>query len=245
MKNICLVLQYLGTNYCGFQRQKNGLSVQEVLENAILETFNQKCTVYPSGRTDAGVHAMGQVVNFFVNTTIAPEKIAIVLNLKLPKDIRVVSSCEVDLDFHSRKSAKSKTYIYKIYNGKQLSVFDQDRCLFCGYQLDLQKMNESAKYLIGTHDFSSFVASNTSTKTTTRTIFEAFFTKDENNYITFTITGSGFLYNMVRIIVGTLLEVGRGKKPVNIMQTLLEGNKRNMAGKTVKPDGLYLKQVNY
>lgn len=245
MRNICLVLEYLGTNYCGFQKQINGLSIQEVLENTIFESINEKCTVYPSGRTDAGVHALGQVVNFFTNSTVQAEKFEIILNLKLPSDIRVVSSKEVPLDFHSRKSAKSKTYIYKIYNGKKLSVFEVNRCLCCKYSLDFNKMQEGAKLIEGTHDFSSFVASNATTKTTIRTIYKAVFTK-KDDYLTFEITGNGFLYNMVRILVGTLIEVGRGKISLEeLSNLLLGGNNRCSAGKTVKPDGLYLKEVNY
>ena len=244
MRNICLILQYLGTNYCGFQRQKNGLSIQEVLEDVIFESIGEKCTTYPSGRTDAGVHALGQVVNFFTNSSIQAEKFKIILNLKLPSDIRVILSSEVPMEFHSRKSAKSKTYIYKIFNGESLSVFDVNRCLLCKYNLDLEKMNKGAKLIEGTHNFSSFVSSNTTTKTTVRTIYNACF-KKEGNYITFEVNGNGFLYNMVRILVGTLIDVGRGKITLKDFELLLEGGQRAKAGKTVKPDGLYLKNVCY
>ena len=244
MKNICLILQYVGTNYCGFQIQKNGITVQEVLENTIEECLNEKCKTYASGRTDAGVHALGQVVNFFTSTTVQPEKIKVVLNLKLPKDIRVMDSFEVPMEFNSCKNAKSKTYIYKIFNGNILSAFDQDRYLFCGYKLDLEKMNQACKLIEGEHDFSSFVASNATTKTTVRTIYKAEFVK-EGDYLTFVITGNGFLYNMVRILVGTLIEIGRNKIDLKTLQELLKGGQRNKAGKTVKPDGLYLKEVNY
>lgn len=245
MRNICLTLEYLGTNYCGFQKQKNGLSIQEVLEDVISQSIGESITVYPSGRTDAGVHALGQVVNFFTNCKIQSEKFSTILNLKLPEDIRVIDSKEVDLNFHSRKSAVSKTYIYKIYTGNILSVFDAKRYLSCKYKLDFDLMNEGAKLIEGTHDFSSFVASNSTAKTTTRTIYKACFTK-ENDYITFEINGNGFLYNMVRIIVGTLLDLGRGKISLKHLSHLLKGgNNRTQAGKTVKPDGLYLKEVYY
>lgn len=244
MKNICLILEYLGTNYCGFQRQKNGLSIQEVLENTLKDITGEDIKTYPSGRTDAGVHALGQVVNFFTSSTITPEKFSVVLNLKLPLDIRVKNSFEVDQNFNSRKSAISKTYIYKIYNGKVLGAFDVGRCLFCGYKLDLNKMNEACKLIEGEHDFSSFVATNATTKTTIRTIYKAELRKD-GEYLTFSVTGNGFLYNMVRILVGTLIEIGRGKISLNDLEILLQGNNRQKAGKTVSPDGLYLKEVKY
>ena len=244
MKNVCLILEYLGTNYCGFQKQKNGLSIQEVLEKALEKLTGKKITVYPSGRTDAGVHALGQVCNFFDDSQIPAEKFVILLNQNLPFDIRVKESFEVDANFHSRKSAKSKTYIYKLFLGENFSVFDAHRVLPIKYNLDIEKMNECCRELIGKHDFSSFCCKHTSTKTTIRTIFDAKFVK-ENDYLTFEVTGNGFLYNMVRILVGTLIEVGRGKLSKEDFVSLLNTNNRAKAGKTVKPDGLYLKQVKY
>ena len=244
MRNICLILEYVGTNYCGFQRQKNGITIQEILENVIFETTGQNCTVYPSGRTDSGVHAIGQVANFFTSSNIPADKFKIVLNQKLPHDIKVKDSFEVDKNFHSRKSAKSKTYIYKIYTGTNFSVFDSKRCLNCKYQLDENKMQEAAKLIIGTYDFSSFMASNTTVKSTVRTIFKAGFER-QGEYLNFYVCGNGFLYNMVRILVGTLIEVGRGKISLQQFKELLTGGKRNLAGKTVSPDGLYLKEVAY
>ena len=244
MRNIKLIIEYIGTNYCGFQKQKNGLSIQLVLESAIEQALNETCKTYPSGRTDAGVHAMGQVVNFFTNSTIQAEKFSTVINFKLPKDIRIIDSVEVDPSFNSRKSAKSKTYIYKIYNKRNLSVFDENRCLAYGYNLNLDLMQKGAEMFVGEHNFSSFVASKSSAKTTIRTIFSAKFVKN-GDYLTFEICGNGFLYNMVRIILGTLLELGREKISLTTIETLLNGNCRNKAGKTLPPDGLYLKEVKY
>ncbi len=244
MQNICLVLEYIGTNYAGFQRQKNGLSIQEVLENAINLALSEKVKVTPSGRTDAGVHAYNQVVNFFTNTTIPVEKLKIPINFYLPKDIRVKSAKAVDLSFNSRKSAKKKTYVYKIYNGQNFSVFDEDRVLYYPYKLDFDLLNKGADLICGTHDFNAFVRSNATTKTTIRTIFSSYFTR-EGDYIVYHITGNGFLYNMVRILVGTLLLLGRGKLSLDDIKELLNGGNRAQAGKTVSPCGLYLENVEY
>ena len=244
MRNICLVLEYVGANYHGFQKQKNGISIQEVLENVIFDVTHEKSNVTPSGRTDKGVHALNQVVNFLTNSTIPAEKFKTVLNLYLPKDIKVKKSFEVDFKFNSNKDAKEKTYEYKIFCGEELSAFDEDRCLLCKYKLDIKKMNIASMKFLGKHDFSSFVASNYTTKTTIRTIFDSHF-EERDGYLYYVVTGNGFLYNMVRIIVGTLIEVGRGKMPIHKIDELLLGGKRQEAGKTVSPSGLYLKNVKY
>lgn len=241
--NIVLVVEYIGTNYCGFQKQKNGISVQEVLEDAISKATAQKSTIVASGRTDAGVHALGQVVNFQTNTTIAPEKIATVVNLHLPKDIKIIESYKVDDDFNARFSAKEKTYIYRVCNAEKMSVFKENRCLHFGKKLDISLMEKAAKKLEGEHDFSSFMATGSSVKTTVRTIKKALVYK-EGEDVVFELTGNGFLYNMVRIIVGTLLDIGCGKKQENIDE-LLRGGMRKLAGKTVSACGLYLKSVIY
>jgi len=243
-KNFCLILEYVGTNYCGFQRQTNGLSIQEVVEKAIFETLNEKVDVVASGRTDAGVHALGQVANFHSTSTIPESKLKIVINQKLPKDIRVKKSFEVELSFNARKSAKKKTYLYKIYTGDDLSVFDENRVLHYTNKLNLKKLNKGAEILVGTHDFSSFVSSGNTSKDCIRTIYSSSFTKS-GNYLYYEITGNGFLYNMVRIVVGTLLDVGTGKLSEVEFKNILEKRNRTFAGKTVSPDGLYLKDVRY
>ena len=244
MRNISLTIEYLGTNYCGFQRQKNGLSVQEVLEKAIFEATNEKISLTPSGRTDAGVHALGQVVNFMYEGSIPTNKLKIVINQHLPKDIRVVDTKERELDFNARKSAKKKTYLYKIYTGETLSVFDEDRALHYPQQLNHNLLNKCAKALVGEHDFSSYVASGASTSTTIRTIYSATF-EQEGNYLYFHITGNGFLYNMVRILVGTMLEVATNKRTFESFAKSLSGGKRCDVGRTAKACGLYLESVEY
>ena len=241
--NIGLVVEYIGTNYCGFQKQKNGITIQEVLETAIEKATAQKTTIVASGRTDTGVHALGQVVNFKTDTTIAPEKLAIIINFHLPEDVKVVKSFLVSDDFNARFDATEKTYVYRVCNAENMSVFKINRALHFPKKLDIKLMENAAKKLVGEHDFSSFMASGSSVKTTVRTIKKLSIFK-ENDDIIFEITGNGFLYNMVRIIVGTLLDIGSGKKQDNIEELLL-GCRRKMAGKTVGAQGLYLKEVLY
>lgn len=245
MKNICLILEYIGSNYCGYQKQLNGISIQQKLEEAIAQATGQNVTSYASGRTDAGVHSLGQVVNFETDTTISPDKLALCINRYLPEDIRVVKSYEVDSGFNSRFSAKSKTYEYKVVVNRPLSVFEKGLALECGYDLDLDLMHKACSKVVGEHDFSSFMASKSNIKeNTVRTIF-AFDFRQDGDMIIFAITGNGFLYNMVRILVGTMIDIARGKMDISILDDLLQGGARTKAGKTVPPDGLYLKKVEY
>ena len=244
MKNYCFIIEYIGTKYSGFQRQKNGLSIQEVLENAIFLATTNKVSVIPSGRTDSGVHAMNQVVNCHLDTTIPVDKLSIVINFHLPVDIRIKKCFIVSDSFNSRKNAKKKTYIYKIYIGETYSVFDEGRVLNYPYQLDFDLMNKAAKLFEGEHDFSAFVKSKSGAKTTIRRIFSSYFVKDAD-YLTYHVTGNGFLYNMVRIIVGTLLIVGRHKKTLLDIKSLLNGESRVKSGQTMPPHALYLESVDY
>ncbi len=244
MKNVALVIEYIGTNYAGFQRQKNGLSIAEVIENAIEQATGEKAKLIPSGRTDKGVHALGQVANFITNSNIPADKMAINLNLYLPRDLQIVKSFETPLSFNSRKNAKQKTYIYKMVTGQSMSVFDRNRALFVRGELKEDLMQQACKAICGTHNFSAFVASGATTKTTTRTIYSCDLYR-QNGYLIFEITGNGFLYNMVRILVGTLLLVGKNKMTLSQFKENLEGGDRKNVGKTVSPDGLYLKNVQY
>lgn len=244
MKNVALIIEYIGTTYSGFQRQKNGLSIAEVIENAIEQATNERIKLIPSGRTDQGVHALGQVANFLTESNIPADKMAININLYLPQDIQILKSFEVPLDFNSRKNAKRKTYIYKMKTGENMSVFDRNRALFVRGEVDENKMRMACSLIVGTHDFSAFVASGATTKTTIRTIYSAILFR-ENGYLIFEITGNGFLYNMVRILVGTLLLIGKNKMTISQFEALLNGGDRKNAGKTVAPDGLYLKEVIY
>lgn len=245
MKNICLVLEYLGKNYSGYQKQKNAISIQQVLEDAIFEATKERVDTFASGRTDAGVNALGQVVNFFTSSSIAPEKFAVCINRFLPKDIRVISSKEVPMEFNSRLSAVSKTYEYRIIYKRPLSVFEEGRYVGYTYSLDFDILKKAVKKFEGEHDFSSFMASGSNIKDNTiRTIYLFDFDLEGDN-LTFTITGNGFLYNMVRILVGTVLDISRGVLNLDVVDKLLEGKSRRLAGQTAPAEGLYLKCVEY
>lgn len=244
MKNISIKIEYIGSNYCGFQRQKNGLTIQQVLEEAILSATGEDVSITPSGRTDAGVHALGQVANFIYNGNIPTSKLKIVINQHLPNDIRIVEALERENDFNARKSAKKKTYLYKIFTGQDMSVFDEDRVLHYPHQLDFALLDKCAQALVGEHDFACYVASGASNTTTKRTIYSASFER-VGEYVFFRITGNGFLYNMVRILVGTMLEVATHKRTLQNFEQSLTGGKRADVGRTAKACGLYLENVCY
>lgn len=245
MKNICLIIEYLGKNYCGYQKQINGISIQQVLEEAIENATSKKVETYASGRTDSGVNALGQVVNFETDSTIAPEKMAVCINRYLPNDIRIIKSFEVESDFNSRFSAKSKTYEYRLVINRPLSVFEVDRAALCTYNLDLDKMKKACQKIVGEHDFGSFMASKSNIKdNTVRTVYSFDFVQNDDMLI-FTIKGNGFLYNMVRIIIGTMIDIARGSLDISVIDKMFEGNNRKIGGKTAPAEGLYLKEVEY
>ena len=241
---VLLRVQYKGTDYCGWQRQKNGLSVQEVLANAVFETTGERSVMHGSGRTDAGVHAIAQAVHFDTHTKIPLEKLPIAINAHLPASIRVLSAREVEAGFNARFDAKVKTYVYKMYSAPVTSPLREGLFAFVHKAPDLEKMRKAASYLVGEHDFKVFQAAGGHVKTTVRTIY-AFSIKQEGEEITFEVTGNGFLYNMVRIMVGTLYYVGIGKIAPESIPDILSSGKRDRAGKTMPPEGLYLKEVKY
>lgn len=244
MKNIKLVIEYDGTNYSGWQNQENAITVQEVLEKKIKEITLETVRLIGSGRTDSGVHAKGQVANFFTSSTIPGEKFKYVLNNILPDDIKIIDSGEVDLDFHSRFSAKRKRYRYVIYNKDMPSPIHRLYSFHYKYHLDIEKMQEAADYLIGTHDFSSFMSTGAVVKDTIRTIYELKIEK-EDEYIIITTEGNSYLKYMVRNIVGVLLKVGSGRIEPKKILSILEAKDRNKAGITAPPQGLYLEEVYY
>ncbi len=243
MKNILVGVSYLGTNYAGWQKQNNALGIQEIIENAFEELTNKKVEVFASGRTDAGVHAIEQC--FSCVTDFADMgKLPLALNSKLPEDIRILWAKEVDSNFHARYSAHKKTYMYRVKIGNIESPFDIATTAYVPYNLELAKMQNASKYLLGEHDFESFCSSGTSVPDYIRTIYSLNI-KKEDNLFTFEICGNGFLYNMVRIIVGTLVDVGRGKISPEKVKEILDCKNRKLAGKTMPAKGLTLKNVDY
>ncbi len=241
---IKLTIEYDGSGYAGWQRQKNGLSVQQVVEEAIAAATGQQTVVYAAGRTDAGVHALGQVVHFDTQTTIPPEKISYALNTFLPDDIRIASSCEVSEDFHARFGAKAKTYVYTFYNAEHASALYRNLSAHARGDIDVDAMNRAAKQIVGTHDFVSFCASGSEVETTVRTVHSLEITH-EPPFINIEITGSGFLYNMVRIIAGVLLDVGKGKLLPEDVADIMRAKDRRKASATAPACGLVLKQIYY
>lgn len=243
MKRYRLTIQYDGTNYCGWQAQPNGTSIQEVLTKALQEIAVGEVKLTGSGRTDSGVHAKGQVAHVDMDTSVPGDKIALATNPRLPSDISIISSEEVDDSFHARYSAKRKTYEYRLY------VSDCTLPLLDRYALrldkapDIKAMKDVAKLIVGTHDFKAFMSSGSSVKDTVRTIYDISITGDKE--IVVKITGNGFLYNMVRIIVGTILDVGYGKIDKTDVGLALKVGDRNLAGKTVLARGLVLHSVEY
>ncbi len=244
MRNIKLLIEYDGKDFNGWQKQPNKLNIQGEIERAIEEVTGEKVDLIASGRTDAGVHALGQVANFKIEKDIPIEKIPYALNSKLKKSIRIKEAEEVPEKFHSRYTCKKKTYRYVINNSIQGTAIYRNLQYHFPEKLDEDKMNEAAKYLIGEHDFKSFKASGTSSKSSVRTIFDAKVIR-EGELVTIELTGNGFLYNMVRIIAGTLIDVGTYKiEPIDV-KNIIDAKDRLKAGKTLPPTGLYLVKVEY
>ena len=244
MKNILLTIEYDGKDFNGWQKQSNKLNIQGEIERAIEEITGEKVDLIASGRTDAGVHALAQMANFKTNSKLPVEKYPIALNTKLKKSIRIQKAEEVEENFHSRYHCKQKTYRYIINNSGQGSSIYRNLEYFIPNKLDVEKMQEAVKYFEGEHDFKAFKASGTSSKSSVRTIYKAKVEK-QGERIIIELTGNGFLYNMVRIIAGTLVEVGLGKiKPEEISE-IIEKKERANAGKTLPPQGLYLVKVEY
>lgn len=241
---IRMVISYDGTSYAGYQTQPNGITVQEEIEKALFKLTGEKIVIHASGRTDSGVHARAQVAHFDTDSKIPPEKFSFALNTHLPKDIRIMNTAEVDSLFHSRFTAKRKTYRYTVQNGVHEDPFFRNTALFIHSKLDFEAMQKEAEKVVGTHDFAAFRSTGTVNKTTVRTVFESFWTKKDNLYI-YTVTGDGFLYNMVRILAGTMLDVGMGRIEGGAVEKALKSTKRSDAGATAPPHGLMLYRVQY
>lgn len=245
MRNIKLTIEYDGKDFNGWQKQPNKLNIQGTIEQAIKMITGEDVELNASGRTDAGVHAFGQVANFKTNSQIPIDKFAIAINSRLKKSIVIKKAEEVDERFHSRLNCKRKTYRYVINNSEFSSAIYRNLETHIPQKLDVDKMKMAAKYFEGEHDFKAFKASGTSSKSSIRTIYKAEVFEMPNNRIYIELTGNGFLYNMVRIIAGTLVDVGIGKIKPEDIKKIIESKDRSLAGKTLQPNGLYLVSVKY
>ncbi|SDL18986.1 tRNA pseudouridine(38-40) synthase TruA [Natronincola ferrireducens] len=244
MRNIMIKIEYDGTNYNGWQIQPNGRTIQQEIMVALKNLTGENANINGSGRTDAKVHARGQVANFYTASSIPIERFPIAMNHFLPEDITILEAREVSNEFHARYWAKGKRYSYHLYNHPQRSALLRNYSYHIPYSLDLDKMKEAANIFIGAHDFKGFMSSGSNVKDTIRTI-HAIKVNKENNSIWITFEGNGFLYNMVRIMVGTLVEVANHKRNLNTVKVALEEGDRRQAGHTAPPQGLFLDNVFY
>ena len=244
MKRVKLVVAYDGTNYHGWQVQDNGITIEEVLNRTISELVQEDIKVIGASRTDAGVHACGNVAVFDTESRIPGDKFSFALNQRLPEDIRIQESCEVDADLHPRYADTVKTYEYNILNRRFELPSKRLYAAFCYYPMDIERMNQAAAYLVGEHDFKSFCSAGAQVQTTVRTIYAVNVTKDDD-MVHIRITGNGFLYNMVRIIAGTLMQVGTGLMEPEQVKEILEARDRSKAGPTAVAKGLTLVEIRY
>lgn len=240
--NIMLKIEYIGTDFSGWQKQNNAKTVQSEIESAILKITGETVDLTASGRTDAGVHALSQVANFHTSSNIPPKQIKYALNSVLSDNVRILESLEVSEDFHARFSAKRKTYLYRIQTGDVKRAFEKNRAYYVKGNLDIEKMKAQAKFIVGEHDFSAFKSEGSSAQNFVRTVYSLNLSQI-NDIIEIEITGNGFLYNMVRIIAGTLVEIGRGR--VYDIEAILDSKQRENAGPTAPSMGLFLKNVDY
>lgn len=245
MPNVCCVVQYDGTDFRGFQRQRDAVTIQGELEKALYNLTGKPTATHGAGRTDAGVHARGQVFHFFTDVNIPPERWPLALNSRLPRSIVVTKARLVPDEFHARKSARAKVYDYVIYNDRFPSVFHDRFSLFVREPLDVQAMRDAAGFLVGEHDFAAFRATgSTPLRTTVRHLMKLSVTQD-GPLITVRAEADGFLYHMMRNIVGTLLVVGRNKQPPEWVGQVLQSKNRQLAGPTAAARGLCLVHVKY
>ncbi len=244
MKRVRMIISYDGTAYCGWQIQNNGITVEEIINRELTNLLGEEIAVIGASRTDSGVHALGNVAVFDTETKIPPEKISFALNQRLPEDIRIQKSEEVNANFHPRYCDSIKTYEYRILNRKFPDPLNRLYTHFVYMPLDVDKMKAAAAYLVGEHDFASFCSAKSQVKTTVRTVYTLEVSKTDD-IIKIRISGNGFLYNMVRIIVGTLLKVGLGVYLPEHVEEILEAKDRNCAGPKAPARGLTLIGISY
>lgn len=244
MKRILLTIEYDGRDYCGWQKQPKVKTIQGEIERAILSSIGQTAELYGSGRTDSGVHALNQKAHFDLTKQVPISKLADILNNVLPDDIVIKNAEEVDSDFHARFSVHKKCYRYKIYNSPLKNAFLAYSTGYVKRELDVDKMIEASKLLIGEHDFKGFCSANTSTDNFVRKIYDITVMRDDD-LVVIDVCGNGFLYNMVRIIVGTLVDYSLGRLTLSDIKEALKNGNRAKSGQTMSPYGLYLKDVIY
>ena len=244
MRRIALVIEYDGAGYVGWQVQPNGIAVQQKLYDAFDKLIGEHPVLHASGRTDSGVHARAQVAHFDTDCKIPADKFCYALNTRLPDDVRVKASFEVPESFHARFDVKQKHYVYSVNNAPHASAFTADRALHVHYPLDIERLNCAAKLFLGTHDFNGFKAAGSKAATTERTIYTSEWTK-KGSMLYYHVAGSGFLYNMVRIMTGTMLRIGLGfEEPESVLEAL-NTPLRSYAGDTAPAHGLMLWRVVY
>ena len=245
MKRVKLIVAYDGTNYCGWQVQPNGITIEQVLNENLSKLLGEEIAVTGASRTDSGVHSMGNVAIFDTETRMPADKISFALNQRLPEDIVVQDSCEVPSDWHPRYQENiSKTYEYHIYNAAVPNPLKTRYCTFVSFPMDVEAMRAGAKYLVGEHDFVIFCNIRTNTQDTVRTVYDLIIEKKDDE-IVLRITGNGFLYNMVRIIAGVLIRVGRGFYAPEKVKEILDAKVHTSEGATAPPNGLVLMKIDY
>lgn len=244
MRNIKISLEYDGTNYAGWQRQNNAPTIEGEIEKALYKLTGKKIEVIGAGRTDAGVHSKMYVANFLIECNIAPNDFCRAINSQLPSDIIILKSEEVDMSYHARYMSKGKRYSYTINNSMQCHAIGRQYVFYYPYKINIEAMKQATCFIIGTQDFAAFRNKGSSAITTIRTISEIKIT-NQNDMIIFEITANGFLYKMVRIIVGTLLKVGRGLIKPQDVEAIIKSKDRTKAGESVPAKGLCLEELYY
>ena len=244
MRNFKVIMSYDGAQYHGFQRQENALAIQQIIEETLSKIINDNVIIYGCSRTDTGVHANEYCFNFHHNNSITCNGVIRSLNSLLPDDMSIKNCEEVDDKFHARYDCKGKEYIYLIYNSSIKDPFLKNRAYLYQKHIDEELLNQAAQYFVGTHDFKSFCSSGSSSINTVRTINSINIAREDDKII-LKISGDGFLYNMVRIIVGTLLFVNEGKFKAKDVKSIIDSKQRKKAGKTAPACGLYLNKIFY
>ncbi len=240
-----MIIEYDGTGYHGWQRQSSGTTIQQVLEETLRRITGEKVTLYGSSRTDAGVHALHQVAHFRTSSSIPVRNLLLGINSLIPRDIVVKDLTEADEKFHARYSARSKAYFYRIFNGDIRTALHRNYCWYVFKPLDAERMAEAASVLRGRHDFSAFCSAQTDVKSHVREVYDARVEREEGSFLRFFIEADGFLRHMVRTVVGTLVDVGKGKLTPADFREILESKDRKKAGVTAPPQGLFLSEVKY